>query len=99
MDTETIPTNTKNTEHPYRQDVYDLYVAWKSIPACLRVDANKEIADHLSDDDEAFKDLYTIKTQGEFAQKYDIEPSTLTNWNKLIVKQNVLSETRKWAQA
>ena len=48
--------------------------------------------------DEKLAELLPIRTQTEFANKYGVENSTLTNWNKLIVKEDVLSEMQKWAQ-
>jgi len=33
----------------------------------------------------------------DFSKKYNVENSTLTNWNKLIDKKETVSETRRWA--
>ena len=33
---EKIPKNTKNTAKPYKKDIFDMYVAWRSIPASMR---------------------------------------------------------------
>lgn len=91
-----IPTNTKNTTKPYKQDVYDAYVTWKSIPACMRLKTAKKVARELTQDDALFGELLQVRNQSEFAERYNIENSTLSNWNKLIEKNEPFSEIRKW---
>lgn len=93
---EETPTNTKNTEKPYKADIYDTYVAWRSIPAFMRLKSTPVTRD-LKREDPSFGELLKIRTQTEFAEKYGVENSTLTNWNRLIEKKDVLSETRTWA--
>lgn len=44
MATKQIPTNTKNTRNPYKKDVYDAYVTWRSIPPVLRSLAIQEVS-------------------------------------------------------
>jgi len=95
---EKIPKNTKNTVKPYKKDIYDAYVAWRSIPASMRHNGAGAMAQDFIDEDARFVELLTIKNQSEFAKKYNIENSTLTNWNKLIEKKDVMSEVRQWGQ-
>ena len=42
--------------------------------------------------------MINIKTQSEFAKIYGVENSTLSNWNKLIQKREIIPDTRRWAQ-
>lgn len=92
------PTNTKKTPKPYKQDIYEVYVVWRSIPACFRLKIGKQVVKALKENDALYGELITIKNQTEFAEKYGVENSTLSNWNKLIAKENPLSEIRKWGQ-
>ena len=94
---ESIPNNTKNTANPYKKDVYEIYVAWRSIPAFIRELQHQEIAENLNLEEPLFAELLAIRNQTEFAEKYGVENSTLTNWNKLIQKKDPLNESRKWA--
>lgn len=95
---EKIPKNTKNIAKPYKRDVFDAYVAWRSIPAIMRSGNAGRMGEDMVADDARFEELLVIKNQSEFAKKYDVENSTLTNWNKLIEKKEVMSEVRKWGQ-
>lgn len=92
-----IPTNTKKTTNPYKKEVFDAYVAWRSIPAVIRQGKLKGVALGLEQIDSDFGELLKLRNQTDFARKYGVENSTLTNWNKLIEEKNMLSETRRWA--
>lgn len=83
---------------PYKKDIFDAYVAWRSIPASMRHNGAGAMAQDLIDEDTRFVEFLAIKNQSEFAQKYSVENSTLTNWNKLIEKKDVMSEVRQWGQ-
>ena len=91
------PTNTKNTSNPYKKDVYETYTLWRSIPAFMRQAKHKDIAEQLHIEEPLVLELVAIRTQGEFAKKYGVEQSTLSNWNKLMEKRDPLADTRQWA--
>ena len=93
-----IPKNTKNTAKPYKKDVFDAYATWRSIPACMRNNPANEMAKELTAEDALFGELLKVRNQSEFAQKYGVENSTLTNWNKLIEKNDPFSEVRMWGK-
>ena|SRR6266568_4033066 len=93
-----IPKNTKNTSSPYKRSVFDLYTAWRSIPVFIRKEEYSEILEDLKLDEQLLTDLIKINNQTEFAEKYHVENSTLTNWNKLIKKRDILGDTNKWAK-
>ena len=92
-----LPTKTKNINNPYKKEIYETYVIWRSIPAFLREKKHEDIAEELKIDQELISDLVVIRTQTEFAKKYGIENSTLSNWNKLIEKRDALGDARQWA--
>lgn len=94
-----IPNNTKNTISPYKKEIYELYVLWRSFPVSLGSSV-PEIEEIVSSVDNLnIKDLLQIKNQTEFAKKYKVENSTLTNWNNLIEKRHVIDDSKKWAQS
>jgi len=93
-----IPTNTKKTVGPYKRDVYDAYVTWRSLPVCMRQKMANSVGKELASDDEKFGELLKIRTQSAFAEKYNVENSTLSNWNKLLEETDGLSDLRKWGQ-
>jgi hypothetical protein len=93
-----IPTNTKKTENPYKKEVFETYISWKSVPAFMRKYDTTVLAERLGIEEVALIELIAIRTQTEFAQKYDVEPSTLSNWNKLIEKRDILPDMRQWAK-
>ena len=96
--TNEIPTNTKNTNKPYKRDIFEAYVIWKSIPAFFRNSTPQKVAIKLGVTETEIFELIGIRNQTEFAKKYSIENSTLTNWNKLIEKNNTILDMRKWAK-
>ena len=93
-----IPTNTKNTKVPYRKDLFETYLTWKSVPTFLRKSDMEQIARSFGIEEDVFSDLLSIPTQTAFAEKYDVELSTLSNWNRLIEKRDMLKDMRKWAR-
>ena len=39
-----------------------------------------------------------LRSQGEFAEKYGIAQETLSDWNKLLLKDDDVIDARKWFQ-
>ena len=93
-----IPKNTKNTAQPYRRDVFEVYKTWRTIPVLLKHQITERVAQQLTDEDAQYGELLKIKNQTEFSEKYDVQMSTLTNWNNLIRKNESLSDMSKWGQ-
>lgn len=93
-------------ENPIRKEEFDLYLAWKSLPSAFRNPPRmkngdqptvREFASALGIEDEETLALMELKTQGDFAKKYGVDASTLTGWNKLIARRDLLADTRQWA--
>lgn len=103
----TKPINPENQNPPeknvgvYKEREFEMYCLWKSLPPMI-ISPNKgtvdEVLKNLSIDDEIITELARIKTQTDFSKMYNVEKSTLTEWNKKINKRDTLSDIRVWAK-
>ncbi len=78
---------------------FEFYVIWKALPPILRGKSPEELK-KFGIEDEFIIELLQIKNQKEFAKRFDIrEEKTLSNWNKKIEKNNLISQhIPKWAK-
>jgi hypothetical protein len=93
--TRTIPTNTKNTRKPYKQGVFEIYLVWRSVQGFMGYTKAKEVIQKIGDTNSSISKIFSIQNQTEFARVYKVENSTLTNWNKLIDREDLLKDTLK----
>lgn len=83
----------------YRKQDFNSYVLWKSLPSFLKGQP-KVMLEKFGITDELAVELLQIKTQGEFATKFGIkDPGTLTDWNKRIDKEGLLTSINSWARS
>jgi len=83
---------------PYREQDFQTYVLWKSLPSILRGQSLVALQG-LGIGDELVVELLSIKNQTEFSKKFKIRNGTLTEWNKKIEENNLLEDTRRfWAK-
>lgn len=95
MEDETI--NSKRSGVYKKQD-FNSYVLWKSLPSVLRGQP-RQMLEKFGIDDEIAISLLEIKTQAEFAKRFDIKDSgTLTDWNKRIEKDGLIPSINEWAR-
>jgi len=95
MDDETV--NSKRSGVYKKQD-FDSYVLWKSLPSVLRGQP-RQMLEKFGIDDDITIGLLEIKTQAEFAKRFDIkDPATLTDWNKRIEKDGLVPSINDWAR-
>lgn len=94
-----VVKNKNRHQRAQRQDVYELYKFWKSLPAMWRGMRPEDLEAKFSVDDPITVELLQIKTQSAFAEKFDLNIDTTTDWNKRMEDEGVdyLEETRKWA--
>lgn len=92
---------SKQTEanyKPLREREYRLFLMWKSLP----VDFTRGGREHLLStgiDDEELLILADIKTQKEFAAKFDLNETTLVKWKKAPVPVEYRElDWRYWAK-
>lgn len=83
----------------YRKQDFNSYVLWKSLPSFLKGQP-KIMLEKFGIADDITVELLSIKTQGEFAAKFGIkDPGTLTDWNKRIEKEGLLTSINSWARS
>ena len=92
-----MPKNAKS-QGVYRTQDFDSYAVWKSMPSVLRGQP-RQVLEKFGIDDEVAISLLEIKTQTEFAKKFDIKDlATLTDWNKKIEKDGLIQGINAWAR-
>lgn len=95
MDDETLNTRRSGV---YKKQDFDSYILWKSLPSILRGQP-KQILEKFGIDDEIAISLLEIKTQAEFAKRFEIkDPVTLSDWNKRIEKDGLIPSINAWAR-
>lgn len=90
-----IPTNTKNTKNPYKKEVFKVYLIWLSVQGFVGQSVAQDVVEKMGGDMSGIGEIFTIRNQTEFAKKYKVENSTLTNWNKLIEEKDLLKDVLK----
>jgi hypothetical protein len=91
------PINTRRSGVYKKQD-FDSYVLWKSLPSILRGQP-RQMLEKFGIDDNTSISLLEIKTQAEFAKRFGIkDPVTLSDWNKRIEKDGLITSINAWAR-
>lgn len=90
---------TEKRSGVYKKQDFDSYVLWKSLPSILRGQP-RQMLEKFGIDDEIAIGLLEIKTQAEFAKRFDIkDPNTLSDWNKKIEKEGLIADNiNAWAK-
>ncbi len=92
-----MPNYAKNQGVRKTQD-FDSYAMWKAMPSILRGQP-KQVLEKFGIDDELAISLLEIKTQTEFAKRFDIKDlATLTDWNKKLEKEGLVPGINAWAR-
>ena len=82
----------------YKAREYESYAMWKALPSFLRGQP-KQVLEKFGIDEEITLTLLEIKTQSEFARRFDIkDPATLTDWNKRLEKEGAIPRIHDWAR-
>ena len=82
----------------YKKPEFQAYIIWKSLPAMLRgMDVTKLNEVGISDD--LSISMLEIKTQTEFAKKFKIKRQTCSEWNNILVDDNLIHDNiLRWAK-
>lgn len=91
----------KKPTDPIRKREFELYCIWKSLPPMLInsvAGATNEVIEKLRIDDPVILELSKIRTQKDFAKKFDLDENTLTGWNFEVSKRDTLADIRTWAK-
>jgi hypothetical protein len=92
-----MPKNAEN-QGVYKTQDFDSYVMWKAMPSVLRGQP-RQVLEKFGIDDEIAVDLLSIKTQTEFAKRFNIKDlTTLTDWNRKIEKEGLIPGINAWAR-
>lgn len=80
-------------------ELFEVYKAWKGLPTIWRGMSTTKL-NELGVDDPNIRELLSIRTQRDFAEKFKINEDTTTAWNKKLFDIGVdyLDEARKWAR-
>ena len=92
----------------YTPDTFELYCTWKSLPSFFKYPpmprkgkvrpTTEEFLDGLGIDDPITRELAEIKSQRQFAERYNVHPDTLSDWNKTNAVKDSLEEIRRWSR-
>ncbi len=100
---EIVDLDVNNLKHP---EEFKAFALWLSMPPLMRKpprDKNgntptvREFCEQMGIDDEEAIGLISIRTQGEFAEKYGISETTISTWKKAIKKRDIMDDIRVWA--
>lgn len=93
-----VQSNGKRNTGVYRKQDFAAYVTWKSLPTFLRGQPDAVLR-KMGIDDDITIELLQIKTQKDFATRYNVKDlGTLTDWNKRIEDEGLLEHTYTWAR-
>jgi hypothetical protein len=82
----------------YKKQDFTSYVLWKSLPSFLKGQP-RVMLEKFGITDDATIELLSIKTQIDFASRFGIKDlGTLTDWNKRIEKEGLLTSINSWAR-
>jgi hypothetical protein len=82
----------------YKRQDYESYAMWKALPSVFRGQP-RMVLEKLGIDEDVMISLLEIKTQAEFARRFDIkDPATLTDWNKRLEKEGLVPRINEWAR-
>lgn len=82
----------------YKTQDFSSYVLWKSLPSFLKGQP-RTVLEKFGITEEATLRLLEIKSQTEFAHRFGIKDlGTLTDWNKRIEKEGLLTSINSWAR-
>ncbi len=82
----------------YKSAEFQAYIIWKSLPAILRGQGISTMNKFGIDDDLSIS-MLEIKTQTEFAKRFGIKRTTCSEWNKILIDENLINgNINKWAK-
>ena len=95
---ESDEVNPKQSEFsPYKPNEYRLYMVWKALP--INAINCERIAEEVTIDQCEVEQLIGIKTQSDFAKRFGLHQSTLTEWNNQpIPSEYAHLDWRTWAK-
>lgn len=84
--------------NPYKGHEYRLFLTWRTLPVTLRGISVEDAEDRGVKDPELLE-LIQLKTQSDFANRFQISMNTLTDWKKQPVPEEFEKlDWRYWAR-
>lgn len=82
-----------------KRETYELYKAWRMLPKVWKGSTPEQLESSLGIDDPEMQELLGMRTQGEFAKRFNINMGTLSDWNARMEEEGLdhLDEIRKWS--
>ncbi len=68
---------------------FETYVMWKALPSAIKGRPEEDLR-KLGISNPMTLELFKIETQEQFASKYKVRPSTLSDWNNKIVNEGLV---------
>ena len=82
----------------YKKPEFQSYIIWKSLPAMLR-GLSVENLNKLGINDELSISMLEIKTQTAFAKKFKVKVATCSEWNNILIDDNLIHDSiLRWAK-
>jgi hypothetical protein len=95
--TDQMPNYAKSQGVRKTQD-FESYAMWKAMPSFLR-GQSRQALERLGLDEDITLSLLEIRTQTEFAKRFDIKDlATLTDWNKRLEQEGLIPRMHAWAR-
>jgi len=90
--------HTNSDFKPYREREYRLFLIWRSLPLEIKVGGSDYLKKAGIDDEELLQ-LSEVRTQDEFAKKYELSKDTLVLWKQQPVPPEYQDiDWRYWAR-
>lgn len=84
--------------NPYKGQEYRMFLIWRSLPVTLR-GISEEQAEERGVKDPEIVELIQLKTQSDFAERFQISMNTLTEWKRQAVPDEYqMIDWRYWAR-
>lgn len=93
--TKAIKSRKKRRMH--REQEFRVFVLWANLPSALRGQPEKALAE-LGFHDQESLEILKIKTMTEFAKKFRVNKSTLTEWQKRVDEMGYRDRMMGWAR-
>lgn len=91
-----VPQRQSESE-PYLAATFKMFALWKSLPPVLRDISDADLEKRYGIDTPLIVELLKIRTQTQFAEQYDVQQKTLSDWNNRLLNQNPFPQLRMWS--
>ncbi len=86
---------------PHKEDVFNMFVLWRSLPPVLRQNFpdKEKTLEQMGFANTMMEELLGLPRQMDFAKKFKVHETTLSEWNRKIDTEGLVKNTIKiWAK-